>query len=164
MQTELPTKVLEEWLGLWTTQYRLPAPLRVELRPHTAGSDLLELRILNPEQALVANVIFAPILDRRGHSLLSIRDQNTLDPAVRQKRLMSLVHLYLIHRYKAVAVHYVSPTEDNQYQTQKMKAHGLFKDVLVEVGHIIAATVDTERIRELTTRDSDALRRLIEKR
>ena len=163
-QTELPTKVLEEWLAVWTSHYGLPAPLRVELRPHTAGSDLLELRIRNPESEPVANVIFAPILDRKGNSLLSIRDQNTLDPALRQKRLMSLVHLYLIHRYKAVAVHYVSPTEDNQYQTQKMKTHGLFKEVLVEVGHIIAATVNMDRVRELAAKDSEALRRLIEKR
>jgi isocitrate lyase len=164
MQTELPPKVLEEWLAMWTSHYRLPAPLRVELRPHTAGSDLLELRILNPAGDIVANVIFAPILDRKGNSLLSVRDQNTIDPTLRQKRLMSLVHLYLIQRYGAIAVHYVSPTEDNQYQTQKMKEHGLFEDVHTEVGHIISATVNTERVQELTDRGSEALRRLIEKR
>jgi isocitrate lyase len=163
-QTELPPKVLEEWLALWTAHYHLPAPLRVELRPHTAGSDLLELRILNPAAEIVANVIFAPILDRKGNSLLSIRDQNTVDPMLRQKRLMSLVHLYLIQRYAAVAVHYVSPTEDNQYQTQKMQTHGLFTAVHIEIGHIISATVNTERIRELVDRNSDALARLIEKR
>lgn len=164
MQTELPPKVLEEWLKLWSAHYSLPSPLRVELRPHTAGADLLELRILNPENEVVANVIFAPIQDRRGNSFLSVRDQNTHDPALRQKRLMSLVHVYLIQRYRAIAVHYVSPTEDNQYQTRKMRTHGLFKDVIVEVGHIISASVDTDRVRELAAPGSDALRRLIEKR
>ena len=77
----------------------------------------------------VANVIFAPIHDRRGRSILSVRDQNTFDDSLRQKRLMTLVHLFLIHRYKVVSVHYVTPTEDNQYQTAGMKALGVFGDV-----------------------------------
>lgn len=47
--------------------------------------------------------------------------------ALRQKRLMTLTHLWLIHRYYASQVHFVSPTEDNQYQTRKMKDHGLMR-------------------------------------
>ena len=35
---------------------------------------------------------------------------------------MTLVHLFLVHRFKADVVHYVTPTEDNQYQTEKMKS------------------------------------------
>ena len=50
-----------------------------------------------------------------------MRDQNTFDESLRKKRLMTLVHLWLVHRYKADSVHYVSPTEDNQYQAAKMK-------------------------------------------
>ncbi len=73
-----------------------------------------------------ANVVFAPIQDRRGRHILSVRDQNTFDEPLRKKRLMTLVHLFLVHRYKSDSVHYVTPTEDNQYQTAKMKAHGIF--------------------------------------
>ena len=58
-----------------------------------------------------------------------MRDQNTFDHALRKKRLMTLVTLFLIHRYKAASVHYVDPTEDNEYQASKMKAHGIFSDV-----------------------------------
>jgi isocitrate lyase len=129
MQTEVPPKLLEEWLELWSRHYQLPASPKVELRPHTAGSELLELRLTNPGGVRVANVIFTPIQDRKGRTILSVRDQNTVDAAFRQKRLMTLTHLFLIHRYKAVSVHYVSPTDDNRYQAQKMKTHGLFSEV-----------------------------------
>ncbi len=122
VQTEVPTRLLEEWLAIWTKHHRLSSCLRVGLRPHTAGSELLELALSADGGEKVANVIFAPILDRRGRSILSIRDQNTFDTALRKKRLMTLTHLFLIHRYKAWAVHYVSPTEDNRYQAQKARS------------------------------------------
>jgi isocitrate/methylisocitrate lyase len=57
--------------------------------------------------------------DRRGRNILSVRGQNTFEEALRKKRLMTLVHLWLVHRYKSDSVHYVSPTEDNRYQTTK---------------------------------------------
>ncbi|MDH3459283.1 MAG: isocitrate lyase, partial [Gemmatimonadota bacterium] len=77
--------------------------------------------------------------------------------------LMSLIHLFLIHRYKSVSVHYVSPTEDNQYQTERMKAHGIYAGVKTEVGDIIVADVDSKRIAELLEPDRQVLMRLIDK-
>ncbi|MDX1383750.1 MAG: isocitrate lyase ICL2 [Thermoanaerobaculia bacterium] len=162
MQTEVPTKLLEEWLQIWTAHYEL-SPLKIGLRPHTAGGELMELSVLAPGGEVEANVVFAPLEDRQGKSILSIRDQNTFDEALRKKRLMSLTHLWLIHRYDAAQVHYVSPTEDNQYQTQKMKDHGLFSEVHDEVGQIIVATVNHDRIEELLAADREALRSLIRK-
>jgi len=162
VQTEVPPKVLQEWLGIWSACYDT-GPLRVELRPHTSGLDLVELSVLNESGQSAANVVFANIQDRRGHSILSVRDQNTVDEYFRKKRLMSIVHLFLIHRYKVQFVHYVSPTEDNRYQTAKMKNHGLFRDVHNEVGHIIVAEVNEERVAELTQPDHVALQKLIDK-
>ena len=43
VQTEVPTKLLEEWLAAWRKHWHHPGKMRVELRPHTAGSELLEL-------------------------------------------------------------------------------------------------------------------------
>ena len=163
VQTEVPPKLLEGWLEMWRAHYDLPGPLHVELRPHTAGSELLELRIYSEADAKLANVIFAPIADRRGRPILSVRDQNTFDSRLRKKRLMTLIHLYLVHRYDAVAVHYVSPTEDNRYQTQKMQKHGIFREVNDDVGQIIVATVNPGRIEELLQADREALMRLIRK-
>jgi isocitrate lyase len=163
MQTEVPKKLLEEWLGIWSAHYERPEKLRVALRPQRAGSELLELAIQADGEDPLANVIFAPIQDRRGRSILSVRDQNTFAEALRQKRLMTIVHLWLIHRYKADSVHYVTPTEDNQYQTAKMKSHGIFTEVNTEVGQIIVADVDRRRIAELLAADREALMKLIRK-
>jgi len=60
-------------------------------------------------------------------------------------------------------VHYVSPTDDNLYQAQKMKSHGLFSEVADEVGHIIVASVNEARVQELLSPDQGALQRLIRK-
>jgi isocitrate lyase len=163
VQTEVPTKLLGEWLGAWAKHYALPMALRIKLRPHTPGSEVLELGVFNNGGTEVANVIFADIHDRRGRSILSVRDQNTFEEALRKKRLMTLIHLFLIHRYKAVCVHYVSPTEDNRYQARKMKNHGIYSDVHSEVGQIIVADVNKDRIAELLEQDGKALARLIDK-
>lgn len=163
VQTEVPRKLLEEWLALWSEHHGLPGGLRVQLRPHRAGSEVLELGIYGQDQEKHANVVFAPIHDRRGRSILSVRDQNTFAEALRQKRLMTLIHLWLVHRFKADTVHYVTPTEDNQYQTEKMMAHGIFSHVDTEVGQIIVADVNHRRINELLASDRQALGRLIRK-
>jgi isocitrate lyase len=76
---------------------------------------------------------------------------------------MTLVHLWLVHRYAADSVHYVSPTEDNQYQAAKMKSHGLFSEVATEVGQIIVAEVDRASVERLLAPDRVALGRLIRK-
>ncbi len=163
VQTEVPRRLLEEWLAIWAEQYGLEGPFSVELRPHRSGSELLELSILGPDREKVANVVFATIHDRKGRSLLSIRDQNTFAESMRKKRLMTLAHLFLVHRYKAVSLHYVSPTEDNRYQTAKMKAHGIFSEVADEVGQIIVADVDAARVANLLDPDRAALKDLIAK-
>ena len=164
VQTEVPRKLLEEWLAMWSEQYGLGEKLRVQLRPHRAGSELLELAIFGADSdERLANVVFNPIHDRKGRSILSVRDQNTFAETLRQKRLMTLVHLWLVHRFKADSVHYVSPTEDNQYQAAKMRSHGIFSEVNTEVGEIIVADVDRPRVAELLAPDRNALRRLIRK-
>jgi len=163
IQTEVPKKLLEEWLAMWGEHYHLPQKLRVQLQPQRAGSELLELSIGSDGHDRLANVVFAPIQDRRGRHILTVRDQNTFEESLRKKRLMTLVHLWLVHRYKSESVHYVSPTEDNQYQTTKMKSHGLFSQVNTEVGQIIVADVNHSRIDELLAPDRTALWKLIRK-
>lgn len=163
VQTEVPKKLLEEWLALWSEHYQLPERLHVQLRPRRAGSDVLDLQILGDSDEPLANVVVDPIKDRHGRSILTVRDQNTFAEQMRQKRLMDLIHLWLIHRFKAEIVYYVTPTEDNIYQTEKMKSHGIFSDVYQEVGEIIVADVNQARIDELLAPDHKALVRLINK-
>ena len=164
IQTEVPTRLLEDWLKIWTEHNRISVPLRVQLRPYASGgSELLKLSVLN-EAKVSAIVFFAHIQDRRGRSILSIRDQNTYDLSMRKRRLMTLVHIYLIHRYQIDSVHYVTPTQDNQYQAEKMKDLGIYSSVNTEIGQIIVASVDDRRITELLNPDRVALRQLIEKK
>src|SRR5216684_1175407 len=164
VQTEVPTKLLEDWLAMWAKHHQIPGPLRVGLRPHTAGSELLELTLSKTSGEKVANIIFAVIVDRRGRNILSVRDQHAFDSALRKKRLMTLNHLFLVHRYKIWAVHYVSPTDDNRYQAQKMSTHGLFSDVHDEVGQVIVADVSAEGVKALLAPDRDRLNALIQRK
>ena len=163
VQTEVPVKLLESWLELWTKQNKIAEPLHIQLRPHTAGSELLELRVMDENRNLAANVIFATIHDRTGKSILSIRDQNTLNESFRKKRLMTLLQLFLIHRYKSVSLHYVTPTQDNQKQTAGMKKMGIFNEVNTEIGDIIVATVNTEHVKVLLDAGEVELKKLIAK-
>jgi isocitrate lyase len=162
VQTEVPTRLLEEWLATWSSHWDRPGRIHVELRPHTAGSDLLELRVVDEPGEALANVIFASIQDRRGRSILSIRDQNTA-PSIRRRRLMTLVQLFLIHRYRASSLHYLTPTVDNQAQTERMQALGVFTVVRTEIGQIIVADVNRERVAELVRPDADELAGMIRK-
>jgi len=161
VQTEVPPKLLEEWVDAWRQHHGIPGKLRVKLKPHTAESDLLELALVSADGQKMLNVIFASIHDRRGRSILSVRDQNNFDVGLRRKRLMTLVQLFLFLRYKVDSVHFVTPTEDNRRQAEGMKAQGLFGSVVHEVGEIIVADVNKERVRQLLAPDRAALKALI---
>jgi isocitrate lyase len=163
VQTEVPPRLLEEWLAAWGEHCAYPGKIRVQLRPHTSGSELLELTVIGESnKEKLANIIFASLQDRRGRNFLSVRDQGT-QPPFRKKRLMTLTQLFLIHRYSASAVHYVTPTEDNEHQAQKMKRLGIFSDVHTEVGQIIVARVSKEGVAELLKPDRVRLLEMIGK-
>jgi isocitrate lyase len=162
VQTEVPPKLLAGWLARWAEQQGLAADLQVSLRPHSAGSEVLELAVTDAGGRRLANVIFTTIEDRRGRTILSVRDQNT-DPSLRRRRLMTLLHLFLIHRYRAAAVHYLTPTEDNRRQAERMRELGIFEAVNEEVGEIIVAEIAPAALRDLATADSPLLARLLVK-
>ncbi len=164
VQTEVPPKVLEEWLDVWRAHHGVPGKLRVQLKPHTSSSDLLELSIFSSDGEKKLNVIFAHIEDRRGRAILSVRDQNNFDLTLRKKRLMTLVQLFLFHRYKIDSAHYVTPTDDNQRQAEGMKSEGLFNSVVQEIGEIIVADVNKARVQELVAPDKKALQAFVARR
>ncbi|MET0389810.1 MAG: isocitrate lyase family protein [Polyangiales bacterium] len=160
VQTEVPPKLLEEWLDTWRQKHGVSDKLRVELRPHTAGSDMLELSLRASSGRAVLNVVFSPVQDRAGRQLLAIRDQNT-DLALRRKRLMTLTQVFLIHRYKAASLYYLTPTTDNEAQAASMQKLGLFKTVNTDSGLLISAEVDRAVVAGLVKSDRRALRELI---
>ena len=75
---------------------------------------------------------------------------------------MTLDH-FLIHRYKVDSVHYLTPTDDNQYQTDQDEVARIFSAVNKEVGQIIVADVDHARVEGLLAPDRIALGKLIRK-
>jgi isocitrate/methylisocitrate lyase len=163
VQSEVPPKLLAGWLVRWAEQHGVAGPLRVTLRPYTAGSEVLQLSVLDPAGERLADIVFAAIQDRRGRLIISVRDQNTTPP-LRRKRLMTLLQLFVIHRYGAVAVHFVTPSEDNRRQCESMERLGIFAAVHDEVGDIIVADVDGARVRSLVEPESEARERLITRR
>jgi isocitrate lyase len=163
VQTEVPVKVLSEWLEEWRAHYGVDGPLTVTLRPQRSGSELLELSVRNGQDEKVANIVFIAIQDRRGRTFLSVRDQNTFDEELKRKRLITLMHLFLIYRYKAGSIHYLTPTDDNHRQSESMARLGLFRSTNDEIGEIIVADVDGDVIKSLVEPASDARKRLIAK-
>jgi len=157
---ELPPKVLGEWLDLWRSTHQVSGEIRVALRPHTAGSNVLEL-LVTRDEARAANVVFEPISDRQGRSILSIRGQNTFEVTFRKKRLMSLCQIFLMSRYRADSIHYLTPTDDNHKQTEGMKRQGIFSTVSDEIGQIIVADIAKDRVRDLAASDHTALTALL---
>ncbi len=163
VHTEVPPKLLESWLELWAKQYNVTSLLRVKLRPYRASSELLELFVIDEYDNKMANIIFGSIRDRRGKNILSIRDENIINENFRRKRFMTLILLFLIHRYNIYSVHYVTPTEANQKQAEGMKKYVLFSEVNSEIGDIIVALVNKEGIRKLLNSDQSELKKLISK-
>ena len=161
VQTEVPPKVLAGWLAEWAEYNGITKPLKVQLRPHTAGADLLELSVLDENDEKLANIVFGTLQDRRGRVILSVRDQNTFDTSLRRKRLMTLLHLFLIHRYKAAGIHYLTPTEDNHGAAASMKKRGIFENTYDDIGEIIVADVNSAVVAALVLPDSPSRKDLI---
>lgn len=166
VQIELPKKTLEDWLATWSETNGVGEKLTVRLRPSRDNADVLELSVLGGggDDDKKANLVFAPQTDRKGGIILSVRDQNTFDDALRQKRLMTLIHLYLLKRYKVSSVHYLTPTEDNDAQTKAMQSQGIYSAVNAEVGQIIVAKVDEAKVDALASNDGGSLDALISKK
>jgi isocitrate lyase len=76
---------------------------------------------------------------------------------------MTLLHLFLLHRYRATSIHFLTPTDDNRRQCERLSARGIFRSVSDEVGEIIVADVDASTVRSLVT-DEAALATLVEGR
>lgn len=160
--TELPTKTLTGWVEEWGAHYGVEGPFRVRLRPYTGNSEVLELAVFGKDDQMLAHTVFSQLTDRRGRSILSVRDQQTFEPAHR-KRLSVLLHLFLIKRYGSTSIHYLTPTEDNLHQATRMKELGIFSGTAEEVGEILTAEVDEARVDALTTADSADRGKLIRK-
>ena len=156
VQTEVPPKLLTELARDLGRPHGVPGPLRATLRPLSSGSELLELSVADPSEEKLANVVFATIQDRRGR----LDPVGTRPEHLRRIAAPQATHdtdaVFLIHRYKAAAIHYLTPTEDNHRQCESMQRLGIFERTSDEVGQIIVADVNTSTVSDLVQPTSDA--------
>jgi isocitrate lyase len=161
IQTEPPISILEGWLAKWAEHNNVNRDLSARLRPQSQGSDILQLDILDSSNAKLAEVVFTEMCDREDKVFLFIRNQIIYDTDLRRRRLMTLLQLFLIHRYKADIIQYMTPTEDNRQQTNGMKRHELFEDVIEEIGDIIVAHVHKKNVAEILRHDGQGINQII---
>ncbi len=161
IHTEPPISLLDGWLAKWSELNKVDLELSARLRPQSQGSDILKLAVVDRAETKIAEVVFTVMCDREDKVFLFIRNQILHDTGLRRKRFMTLLHIFLIHRYKADIIQYMTPTDDNRQQINGMKRHELFEDVIEEIGDIIVAHVNKNIIAEMARHDGQGIIRLI---
>jgi isocitrate lyase len=73
---------------------------------------------------------------------------------------MSLLHFFLLHRYKTDLVHYVTPNSDNRLSVQRMIHNGVFRAARTDDPNVIAIEVDTARAQKIFAND-ESIKRFI---
>ena len=71
---------------------------------------------------------------------------------------MTLMHFFLLHRYKIDLVYYVAPTHDNRMSVQRMMHNGVFRQARTDDPNIIAIEVDTARAQRIFANDESIKR------
>jgi isocitrate lyase len=164
--TEVPTSVLERWLRMWSGHWNKQGlydqgELSVELKERWAGAEEMMLNVFDEARDKIAEIIYRVDKDREGRKFLAVKDQNTVK-RFRNRRLMSLVHFFLLHRYKTDLVHYVTPSGDNRLSVQRMIHNGVFRSARTDDPNIIAIEVDTAKAQKIFAND-ESIRRFIAK-
>jgi isocitrate lyase len=161
---EVPTSVLERWLRMWTEHWSKQGlykggELSVEVKERWAGSEEMMLNVFAEARDKIAEIIYRVDKDRAGRKFLAVKDQNTVKN-YRARRLMTLMHFFLLHRYKTDLVHYVTPTDDNRLSVSRMIQNGVFREARTDDPNIIAIGVDTARAQKIFAND-ESLKRFI---
>jgi isocitrate lyase len=159
---EVPTSVLERWLRIWAQYWSEQGlldkgELSVELKERWAGSEHMMLNVFDEARDKIAEITFRVDRDRDGRKYLAVKDQNTVKK-YRSRRLMTLMHFFLLHRYKIDLVYYVAPTHDNRMSVQRMMYNGIFRQARTDDPNIIAIEVDTARAQRIFANDESIKR------
>jgi isocitrate lyase len=163
---EVPTSVLEKWLRMWSDHWNKQGvykqgELSVELKERWAGAEEMMLNVFDEARDKIAEIIYRVDRDRQGRKFLAVKDQNTVKK-YRNRRLMSLMHFFLLHRYKTDLVQYVTPSSDNRLSVQRMIHNGVFRSARTDDPHVIAIEVDTAQAQKIFASD-ESIQRFIAK-
>ncbi|PIQ85663.1 MAG: hypothetical protein COV74_07850 [Candidatus Omnitrophica bacterium CG11_big_fil_rev_8_21_14_0_20_45_26] len=152
---ELPTSLLDGWLETWVEVNQYPTgPLTAELQATFDNPGELMLNVFDREFQRIASIIFRDETDREGKHNLFIKDQLT-EEVWRNKRLTTLMHLFLIKRFKADIVNYIRPTLANQTMARRMMSLGFYVEAATngEANLIMSAHVNMMAIDSLIQSD-----------
>ncbi len=161
-QTELSPTLLQTWVDSWVDYHDLSEEISVHLKPHIPGSEVMELSLTTSSEH-IADLLFTTVTDRNGRHILSVKDQNMFREDFRQKRLMTLMHLFLINRYGSQSVHYLTPNEDNLKQCEGMKNMGIYTSCQGGIDDVIVANVLYDAMPKYLEAESGAVQELIRK-
>ncbi|MFQ5682748.1 MAG: isocitrate lyase [Candidatus Binatia bacterium] len=161
---EVPTSVLERWLHIWIQYWSNQGiykggELSVEVKERWAGSEEMMLNVFDEAHDKIAEITYRVDKDREGRKYLAVKDQNTVKK-YRARRLMSLMHFFLLHRYKTDMVHYVTPTHDNRLSVHRMIQNGVFREARTDDPNIISIEVHTARAQKIFAND-ESIKRFI---
>ncbi len=161
---EVPTSELERWLRMWAQHWSEQGlydkgDLSVELKERWAGSEEMMLNVFDEASDKIAEMTFRVDKDREGRKFLAVKDQHTVK-RFRSRRLMTLMHFFLLHRYKTDLVHYVTPTGDNRISVQHMMRYGVFREARTDDPNVIAIEVNTSLAQRIFSSDQ-SLKRFI---
>ncbi len=161
---EVPTSELERWLRMWAQHWSEQGlydkgDLSVELKERWAGSEEMMLNVFDEASDKIAEMTFRVDKDREGRKFLAVKDQHTVK-IFRSRRLMTLMHFFLLHRYKTDLVHYVTPTGDNRISVQHMMRYGVFREARTDDPNVIAIEVNTSLAQRIFSSDQ-SLKRFI---
>jgi len=126
--------------------------LSVEVKERWAGAEEMMLNVFDEARDKIAEIMFRVDKDRASRKFLAVKDQNTLKK-YRSRRLMSLMHFFLLHRYKTDLVHYLTPTDDNRLSVRRMIHNGVFREARTDDPNVIAIEVDTARAQKIFAND-----------
>lgn len=148
------------WAQHWSEQGLYDkGDLSVELKERWAGSEEMMLNVFDEASDKIAEITFRVDKDREGRKFLAVKDQYTVK-RFRSRRLMTLMHFFLLHRYKTDLVHYVTPTDDNRASVRSMIRYGVFREARTDDPNIIAIEVNTARAQRIFAGDG-SLKRFI---
>jgi isocitrate lyase len=161
---EVPTSVLERWLRMWADHWSSQGlytggDLSVELKERWAGSEEMMVNVFDEARDKIAEITFRVDKDRAGRKFLAVKDQHTIKK-YRSRRLMSLMHFFLLHRYKTDLVHYLTPNDDNRLSVRRMIQNGVFREARTDDPNVIAIEVDTARAQKIFASD-ESIKRFI---
>jgi isocitrate lyase len=115
------------------------------------------LNVFDEARDKIAEITYRVDKDREGRKFLAVKDQNTIKQ-YRSRRLMTLMHFFLLHRYKTDLVHYVTPTGDNRLSVHRMIQNGVFREARTDDPNVIAIEVNTVRAQKIFANDETVKR------